>query len=393
MKTIRSVGELAQLPNLSVVRFHGRGLGGRLVWQLDEMWFSPGSVDSLDATGFPTEAFPAVVLWSPKVRITKTCWRCGRVGKKQFGAAASSESVGRWECSNVAACQRRSRPERAAESYSRITNLAGANARRASFAAQRRAEEARSVLALLERDDSSVVLPSNAAREQWIAALRLRANDETASLRDLAAAMSPPMSKDRYTGLLRRACRLAAAVPPRAAPKPTKLATLIDSAAALHSEVSVKKLALIAQQNGYPICGETLRMLRDRPIQPKVPSRRGPTRHVIRAIAFLAQVPESVVREAAGVPAPDEKKRSEAVRLARVQRDYQRRGQALTLDGAVNRRQTWTTGEDQLMLAYMRDPAARINDLARGLGRSRAAVTNRLQEIRSKRTETAVQTG
>lgn len=61
--------ELAQLPNLSVVQFRGPGLGerNRLVWQLDEEWFSPGSEWSVPPNGIPPEAFPALVLWVPAV--------------------------------------------------------------------------------------------------------------------------------------------------------------------------------------------------------------------------------------------------------------------------------------------------------------------------------------
>lgn len=392
MTSIHSAGALADLPNLSVVRFRGQGLDGRSVWQLENnKWLSPGSVESVHATGFPPEAFPAAVLWSPKVRFTKTCWRCGRLGKKQFGAADQIGSVGRWECSNNLACRRRAQKTTETESYSRIANLAGANERRSLSAAQRRAEQARSALELLENGDLNVDLPANASREQWIAVLRLRASNETASLKDLAAQMSPPMTKDRFTALLRRACRFGTPTQHEPASKRTKLAAIIDTAAALHGGVSVQKLALVAQQNGYPICGDTLKVLRDRPMQPRAASSRGPTRHVIRAIAYLAQVPVSVVYEAAGLPSPDKRKRSGAARRARVQRDYQKKGQAQTLQGAVNRRQTWTAGEDQLMLAYMRDPAARINDLAKDLGRSRAAVTNRLQKLRSMKPETAAQ--
>ncbi|SIH26530.1 Uncharacterized protein conserved in bacteria [Mycobacteroides abscessus subsp. abscessus] len=393
VKSIRSAAALAELPNLSVVRFRGQALDGRSVWQLDNKWFAPGSTDPVDATDFPMEAFPAVVLWSPTVRFTKTCWRCGRVGKQQFGAAEASDSTSRWECSNDLACRRRTQEGTTTESYSRISNLAGANERRAMSAAQRGVEQARAVLALLTTGDLNVELPTNASRELWTAVLHLRANNETASLGELAAQMSPPMTKDRYTGLLRRACKIAAPTPHESASKPTKLADLIDTATTLHGGISLQKLASIAQQSGYPICGDTLRTLRDRPASPQTPMKRGPTRHVIRAIAFLAQAPESVVREAAGIPSDSEKKRSVAARRTRGQRDYQRKSRARTLQGADNRGRIWTTGEDQLMLAYMRDPAARINDLAKELGRSQADVTNRLQKLRSTQTDIAAQPG
>lgn len=67
VRTIDSTADLAQLPNLSVVQFRGDALGerNRIVWQLDEEWFSPGSTESFPTTYFPSEAFPAVVLWVP----------------------------------------------------------------------------------------------------------------------------------------------------------------------------------------------------------------------------------------------------------------------------------------------------------------------------------------
>jgi hypothetical protein len=66
---VNSGDELAQLPNLSVVQFRGPGLGerNRLVWQLDEEWFSAGSEWSLPSNGFPPDAFPAAVLWVPEL--------------------------------------------------------------------------------------------------------------------------------------------------------------------------------------------------------------------------------------------------------------------------------------------------------------------------------------
>lgn len=64
---IGSTADLDALPKLSVVQFRGPGLGAknRLVWQLDEEWFSPGSTESVPSTYFPPEAFPAAVLWKP----------------------------------------------------------------------------------------------------------------------------------------------------------------------------------------------------------------------------------------------------------------------------------------------------------------------------------------
>lgn len=53
---------------MSVVQFRGAALGSRarLVWQLDEEWFAPGSAESVPTSYFPPEAFPAVVLWRPE---------------------------------------------------------------------------------------------------------------------------------------------------------------------------------------------------------------------------------------------------------------------------------------------------------------------------------------
>ncbi|WP_006244016.1 hypothetical protein [Mycolicibacterium tusciae] len=70
MSTIRSTAELALLPTMSVVQFRGAALGtrNRLVWQLDQEWFSPGSTESHPTDCFPPEAFPAVVLWTPRRR-------------------------------------------------------------------------------------------------------------------------------------------------------------------------------------------------------------------------------------------------------------------------------------------------------------------------------------
>ncbi|WP_133258867.1 hypothetical protein [Mycolicibacter senuensis] len=66
-RRINTAAELACVPNLTAVQFRGEALRGndRLVWQLDEQWFSPGSTESVPSTWFPPEAFPAFVLWSP----------------------------------------------------------------------------------------------------------------------------------------------------------------------------------------------------------------------------------------------------------------------------------------------------------------------------------------
>lgn len=67
MTTISDAAGLDQLPQFSVVQFHGEALGQskRLVWQLDEAWFAPGSNDFMYSKDFSVEAFPAVVIWTP----------------------------------------------------------------------------------------------------------------------------------------------------------------------------------------------------------------------------------------------------------------------------------------------------------------------------------------
>lgn len=62
---VETIDELDALPHMSVVQFRGPGLGARnrLVWQLDEEWFAPGSDESVPSSDFPPEAFPAAVLW------------------------------------------------------------------------------------------------------------------------------------------------------------------------------------------------------------------------------------------------------------------------------------------------------------------------------------------
>jgi hypothetical protein len=65
---IHNSDEVDQLPSLSVVQFRGPGLRGRdrLVWQLDQEWFSAGDAESFPTSYFPPDAFPAVVLWVPE---------------------------------------------------------------------------------------------------------------------------------------------------------------------------------------------------------------------------------------------------------------------------------------------------------------------------------------
>lgn len=66
-RLITTGDQLEALPQFSVVRFLGAGLGTntRLVWQLDEAWFAAGSPDYMGSGEFPPDAFPAVVIWNP----------------------------------------------------------------------------------------------------------------------------------------------------------------------------------------------------------------------------------------------------------------------------------------------------------------------------------------
>lgn len=99
---------------------------------------------------------------------------------------------------------KRTRPSDQAKKKTMSIELSLANERRASRAAAQRVTQARRALAVLE---SNLESPHNTWL--WIEVLQLRVNRDTASLTDLAAAMSPPMTKDRYAALLRRACQFA----------------------------------------------------------------------------------------------------------------------------------------------------------------------------------------
>lgn len=169
----------------------------------------------------------------------------------------------------------------------------------------------------------------------------------------------------------------------------TPMAALIDSASVLHGGASHQVLARIARQGGHEISSATLLLLRSRPVTRRVGSVGGIKQGTIRAVAFLAQVPESVVREAAGVCAPEVAKQAAAERNRRVQHEFHTAGQAITLPVAFNQRGRWTRAEDERILAFMQAPNARINDLAKELGRSRAGITNRLQKLRRWQRESA----
>ncbi|WP_074339690.1 helix-turn-helix domain-containing protein [Mycobacteroides abscessus] len=167
------------------------------------------------------------------------------------------------------------------------------------------------------------------------------------------------------------------------------MAALIDSASVLHGGASHQVLARIARQGGHEISSATLLLLRSRPVRPRVGRIGGIKQGTIRAVAFLAQVPESVVREAAGVCDPEVTKQAAAARNRSMQSAFHAAGQAITLPAAFNQRGRWTRAEDERILAFMQAPNARINDLAKELGRSRAGITNRLQKLRRWRRESA----
>lgn len=83
-----------------------------------------------------------------------------------------------------------------------MSGLALANVRRTTVAAARQVTEAAAAVAVL----AAVGDPDY---QRWIDALELRVRRPQDSLRQLAGAMTPPMSKDRYSALLRRAIRRA----------------------------------------------------------------------------------------------------------------------------------------------------------------------------------------
>lgn len=83
-----------------------------------------------------------------------------------------------------------------------------ANEERSSEAARRRAAEARRALSLFEAEGTNLG-SAEVWRKRWIEVLRLRAENEKSSLRELGELMSPPMTKNAYAGQLARACRFA----------------------------------------------------------------------------------------------------------------------------------------------------------------------------------------
>jgi len=77
---------------------------------------------------------------------------------------------------------------------------ARANSRRAAAAGRRQAQVAGEALA---------VLRAGGGRRQWLDALELRVARPDSAMGELGAAMTPPVSKDGYAALLRRALRAA----------------------------------------------------------------------------------------------------------------------------------------------------------------------------------------
>ncbi|SIH37548.1 Uncharacterized protein conserved in bacteria [Mycobacteroides abscessus subsp. abscessus] len=357
-----------------------------------------------------------------------------------------------------------------------MTELALANARRTSLAADQRVAQARRALEVLKSYGPHPTCPS---AWLWVEVLQLRVKHSSASLSDLAGAMAPPMTKDRYSALLRRACLAAerldsgagadSVVVPAAASAADSapggrltasqieilrkfghdsrwlrsfdlggarrsnhsdvlaqlvrlglveskarsakagskrlyritaagaharhfprtdpagpLAALVRSAADRHGGASDRQLAMIAQKAGHKVSHGVLSRLRQQVDTPEISQRGAASDDSLRAIAFLARVPEPVVYEAAGVRVPSERKQVAAETNRRFQRDYLIKVQKRTRLAAVNGRSPWTPDEDRHMLDFMETPGARIVDLALELGRSYAAVTNRLRKLRSK---------
>lgn len=84
---------------------------------------------------------------------------------------------------------------------------AGANQARASSSGRHQAELARRALAALQER------AAGAAHEQrWIQALQHRIDHPDAALAELGQSMAPPLTKNAYAALLRRAFRAAEAI-------------------------------------------------------------------------------------------------------------------------------------------------------------------------------------
>lgn len=82
-----------------------------------------------------------------------------------------------------------------------------ANCRRASKVGRRQAVLARHALTVMEASSR----PATQQQQRWIQALRHRADHPDTTLRVLAETMTPPMTKNAYAALLRRALRAGTA--------------------------------------------------------------------------------------------------------------------------------------------------------------------------------------
>ena len=94
----------------------------------------------------------------------------------------------------------------AARTWHNAESLGAANDSRQRDAASRQSARARAALEIL----ASVNLSTSPVwRRRWLEVVQRRAADSQASLADLAAAMSPPMTKSAFSCQLDRACRFA----------------------------------------------------------------------------------------------------------------------------------------------------------------------------------------
>lgn len=96
-----------------------------------------------------------------------------------------------------------------------LETLAGANADRAQKAAQTWVVEALQALEAIRVAAPNMAGPRGISVRQWVKVLEVRAANDGASLRELAALMTPPMTKNAYAAALRRACAFGARVADR----------------------------------------------------------------------------------------------------------------------------------------------------------------------------------
>ncbi|MBU8839098.1 hypothetical protein [Mycolicibacterium goodii] len=161
------------------------------------------------------------------------------------------------------------------------------------------------------------------------------------------------------------------------------LGNLLKAASRNHNGASDRQLATIARSAGHQVAHSTLSRVRQESRNPHF-SARPPSDATIRAIAFLAQIPEAAAYEQTGARTPAARQRAAAAANRRKQHNRLKRGQGQTLGSADNQQQRWSPRDDQAALAFMQTPGARINELAKQLGRSHAAITNRLQTLRRR---------